>query len=134
MIFVDTSAFLALIAVEDAYHRQAKACLQAILQQNQTLLTNNYVLIETLALLQKRLGLAKVQDFLDNLLPLVLVEWVDEETHQAAVERLLSANRRKLSLVDCSAFETMRRAGVETVFTFDEHFGGEGFQMTPQSD
>jgi predicted nucleic acid-binding protein len=131
MIFVDTSALLALMAVEDVYHRQAKECLQSICEQGQDLQTNNYVLLESLALIQKRLGLPKVRDFLTDLVPLLEVHWIDEEMHQAAVEHLLSASRRNLSLVDCSAFETMRALGIETAFTFDEHFRDEGFKVIP---
>jgi len=131
MIFVDTSAFLALMAVEDVYHLQAKECLQSICEQGQDLHTNNYVLLESVALIQKRLGLLKVREFLTNLLPLVEVHWIEEETHQDAVDYLIAASRRNLSLVDCSAFQTMRRLGLDTAFTFDEHFRDEGFRVIP---
>jgi predicted nucleic acid-binding protein len=131
MIFVDTSAFLALMAAEDVYHLQAKKCFQSICEQSQSLQTNNYVLIESLALIQKKLGLLKVREFLTNILPLVEVKWMGEEAHQAAVDHLLSARRRGLSLVDCSAFETMDSLGIDTAFTFDEHFRDEGFKVIP---
>jgi predicted nucleic acid-binding protein len=42
---------------------------------------------------------------------------------------LLVANRRDLSLVDCTSFEVMRRNGLEVVFTFDPHFHEQGFQV-----
>lgn len=47
------------------------------------------------------------------------------------MQNVLTANRRQLSLVDCSAFETMRRLDIETVFTFDEHFREQGFNVIP---
>lgn len=134
MIFVDTSALYALSCGEDSHYDEAVRVWEQLLMQGHELMTNNYVLIESIALFQNRFGLDKVRTFLEKLAPFLQVEWVNEETHQAAVERLLSANRRGLSLVDCSAFETMHRAGVETVFTFDGHFRGEGFQVMPQSD
>ena len=40
-------------------------------------------------------------------------------------------NRRHLSLVDVSAFATMRRMGANQVFTFDQHFAEEGFEVFP---
>jgi predicted nucleic acid-binding protein len=48
-----------------------------------------------------------------------------------ALENLLSINRRQLSFVDCTAFQTMRRLGIETAFTFDSHFREEGFNTIP---
>jgi len=95
------------------------------------MLTNNYVIVESMAIAQKRFGIEKVRDFQKNLLPFLEIQWVDEEGHKFAVDHVLSANRRQLSLVDCSSFETMRRLGIETVFTFDTHFREEGFEIIP---
>jgi predicted nucleic acid-binding protein len=44
---------------------------------------------------------------------------------------LNTANRRQLSLVDYTGFETMRHLGIEKVFTFDEHFREQGFELIP---
>jgi uncharacterized protein len=46
---------------------------------------------------------------------------------------LLAANRRTLSLVDCSSFDIMRKFGIDTVFTFDPHFREQGFSVVPES-
>jgi predicted nucleic acid-binding protein len=46
-------------------------------------------------------------------------------------EQLLTADRRQLSLVDCSSFETMRRLGIKKVFSFDEHFREQDFEVIP---
>jgi predicted nucleic acid-binding protein len=62
-------------------------------------------------------------------MPLLQVEWITPEHHRLATLALLSVNLRDLSLVDCSSFETMRRLGVEKVFTFDDHFRQQGFEI-----
>ncbi len=95
------------------------------------LYTNNYVLVESLAVVQRRLGLQKVRALQSMVLPLLEIIWVDEDLHNAAMTRLLAANRRGLSLVDCTAFETMRRLGIETAFAFDHHFREQGFTLIP---
>ena len=59
------------------------------------------------------------------------MDWIGEEQHDVAIQTVLTANRRNLSLVDCASFETMRRLGIETVFTFDEHFRDQGFKVVP---
>jgi predicted nucleic acid-binding protein len=74
-------------------------------------------------------------DSIDSLnkevLSLMDVAWVDENQHQSAWATFIQANRRQLSLVDCSCFESMRRLGIEKAFTFDEHFQEQGFQVIP---
>jgi len=131
MIFVDSSAFLAILSVGDLYHQRARICWTNLLEEDRTMLTNNYVILESMAIAQKRFGIGKVRDFQENLLPFLEIEWVNEEQHKFAIDRVLSANRRQLSLVDCSAFGTMRHLGIETVFTFDTHFREEGFTVIP---
>jgi len=42
----------------------------------------------------------------------------------------LTAARRQLSLVDCISFEVMRRRGIKTAFTFDDHFAEQGFETS----
>lgn len=59
------------------------------------------------------------------------VEWVTEERHRAAMEAVLAASRRRLSLVDCVSFQTMRECGLRTAFCFDPHFREQGFEVLP---
>jgi predicted nucleic acid-binding protein len=44
---------------------------------------------------------------------------------------MLAAGRKKLSLVDCVSFETMRLLGVTIAFTLDKHFKEQGFICRP---
>jgi predicted nucleic acid-binding protein len=130
-IFIDTSALFPLVGTEDASSRTSVNVWENITQTENELFTNNYVIVECLSLVQRRLGLEFVRYLQMEILPLIEVDWLDEEQHALAVEHLLKSNRRHLSLVDCSAFETMRRLGIETVFTFDNHFREEGFNVIP---
>lgn len=125
-VFVDTSALLALMDASDQQHAQASICWHALLKEE--LHTTNYVLVETIALLQNRLGLTLVQPLL-TLLSIVEVGWVSEELHQAGIARLLQEARRRLSLVDCVSFEYMLREQITVAFTFDKHFAEAGFQQ-----
>jgi len=84
-----------------------------------------------MALLQARLGMAAVRMFHDAVLPLVRVDWIDEIVHGQAASAFIAADRRGLSLVDLSSFETMRRMGIRSVFTFDRHFRQYGFETLP---
>ena len=131
MILVDTSAFLALLDMNDVYHERATKKWITLLDEGQECVTNNYVVLESIAITQKRLGLEAVQELTKNILEHIQIVWVDEARHTQALETILSINRRQLSLVDCAAFQTMRRLGIETAFTFDSHFREEGFNVIP---
>lgn len=91
-------------------------------------LTSNYILLETIALLGRRIGPAAVRDFQTAFTPALRVMWVGEALHQRAVAALLTAGQRDLSLVDCVSFEIMRQLGLDAAFAFDQHFVQQGFQ------
>ena len=130
-IFVDTSALYALVSKKDVNYRIAGETWEKLIEQRMPLVTNNYVLVECFSLLQNRLGLESVVYIHSTIVPSLAISWIEEKQHEAAFSRLLSSDRRSLSLVDCSAFETMRRLDIKAVFTFDEHFREQGFSIIP---
>ncbi len=131
MIFVDSSAFFAILSADDINHQRASSCLRNLRKEGYTLFTNNYVVLESIAIIQKRLGLEKVHDFLEKIVTLLEIEWIDEDQHNSSTRMVFQSNQRRLSLVDCSSFQTMNRLGIDTAFTFDEHFREQGFTIIP---
>ena len=102
---------------DDSNHSKARSLWEKILSDSGAVLfTSNYVIVETIALIQHRLGLEAVKVFNDDILPVVEVMWVDEETHMRALSSVLTARRRSLSLVDCVSFEVMRKAWIKRAF------------------
>jgi len=130
-IFIDTSAFFALLDRDDDNHEAAKNAWTEIMSGGNTLVTSNYVLVETFALLQNRLGMTAVRAFQGDLFPILNVEFVNLETHRSGTSALLMAAKRNLSLVDCVSFELMGTLGIKTTFVFDAHFKEAGFQVMP---
>jgi uncharacterized protein len=130
-LFVDTSAFFAVMDADDRNHKQARQVWQDALNSAANLICTNYILVETLALLQNRLGMPAVRSFQADVVPILRIEWVSETLHAAAISALLVANRRQLSLVDCVSFETMRILGLKQVFAFDPDFSQQGFHCLP---
>lgn len=130
-VFVDTSAFVAVIDADDLNHRVAKTEWEKLIRSEALLVSHNYILVETFALLQHCFGLKAVRLFNDDILPVIRVEWVDEAVHKAATSALLATSRRKLSFVDCVSFEVMRKLGIKDTFAFDAHFAEQGFHCYP---
>ncbi len=127
LVFVDTSALFAILDADDAAHLKAKDQWSSLLPSEQVLICSNYVVLESFALIQRRLGIQALRALLEDILPLINVEWVDETTHLAGVTALLAAFDRKLSLVDATSFVLMRKLGIKDSFTYDKHFIEEGF-------
>jgi len=102
-----------------------------LVTREESFLTTNYVLVESFALVQSRLGMPALRLFQDDILPAVGVHFVDHEMHRSSVSAVLSAGKRNLSLVDCSSFVIMRAFGLKNAFTFDPHFKEQGFTVIP---
>jgi predicted nucleic acid-binding protein len=130
-VFIDTSAFYALLDRDDENHQKAKTAWASLLENEDALMTSNYVLVETFALIQHRLGMDAVRGVQNDIMPLVHIEYVIQELHRSGVSALLSASRRSLSLVDCISFEMMRTLEIKTAFAFDPHFREQGFNISP---
>jgi hypothetical protein len=62
-IFVDTSAFLAVLDGSDKKHTVARLYWEKIIRSGDVLLCHNYILVETSALILRRLGMEAVHVF-----------------------------------------------------------------------
>ena len=131
-VFVDTSAIFAAVDGQAAAHEGVREAWDELAAERATFITTNYVVVESFALLQRRSGLSAAMDFALRLVPLLQVEWVDPQTHEAAMEATLTAGRRDLSLVDCVSFVVMRRLGIRQALTVDPHFREQGFECFPK--
>jgi predicted nucleic acid-binding protein len=128
-VLVDTSFFIALLDEDDEEATAAARIWRQAAAARLPVFTTNYVLLEACAVLQRRLGVAAVRRLLHHVLVPVDVEWVTRDDHERAAEALLVADRRRLSLVDCTSFEVMRRLEVRECLAFDPHFAEQGFAV-----
>lgn len=133
MIFVDTSALYAVLDRDDQNHPLARSTWSSLLQADDALVVTNYVVVETAALVQHRLGMDAVRALCGDMLPALDMHWIGEDEHRHAQNALLAADRRRVSLVDCSSFHVMRSRMMRTAFAFDPHFGQQGFEVLPTS-
>lgn len=129
-VYIDTSAFLAVLNAGDEYHAQALPIWNMLLDDDQIKMhTNSFVLVESYALIQNRLGFDAVKTFYKDMNPVLVIHWVEKHIFEKSILPLLSANRKKISLVDCTSFITMLTVNINKVFTFDRHFKEQGFEM-----
>jgi predicted nucleic acid-binding protein len=129
-VFVDTGGWYAAIARKDHDHAAAREFLSA---NRLHLLTSDYVMDETVTLLQSRLGHSYAVKFLDALQASGQAELIHlTSVHLTqTIELFRSRPDKNWSFTDCSSFVLMREYNVQYAFAFDEHFRQAGFQLTP---
>ena len=127
-VFVDTPGICAVLDADDRHNGEADHLWKRLVLETEQLVCTNYVLIESFALGQRRLGTRAARLLEEDILPLVRVHWVEEPVHRSAMAPFLTAGRRDLSLVDCVSFVIMRRLDVKVAFAFDQDFQGQGFE------
>lgn len=136
-VFVDTSALYALLDADDDRHAEAAWGWERLLEDMESGrrrgITHYGVVVETSALVQRRLGMQAVGALHDSVLEVLVVEDVDTDLHGRALAAMLAAGRRNVSLVDWTSFELMRAKGITHALAFDDDFTERGFHPPPST-
>jgi predicted nucleic acid-binding protein len=130
-VFVDTSALYALLVKTEDGHKEVSEAFCDLAESGRRLVTSNYVLLETTALLQHHFGLEAVRDLEEAIVPLLDILWISEAQHRRALEGLFRRDRRSVSLVDCASFHLMDMEGIRDALSLDSDFSREGFRLLP---
>ncbi len=128
-VFVDTCAFLALINHDDEFYPVASDLFKKAAETDEEFFTSNYVILETIFLLQREIGLESVNDFKKFILPAINIIWIDEKIHNNCLNNLIAAEKRKISLTDYSSFYILDNFKIDSVFTFDKHFKEKNYKF-----
>jgi predicted nucleic acid-binding protein len=134
-VFVDSSAYLALLDATDEHHEQAQAIVGALADTHYRQFTTNVVVIEAHALILAELGIFRASQFLRGIdashTVVVRVRQADEERAKQIIFRYAD---RDFSFTDALSFAIMERLGIRVAFAFDRHFAQYGFIVaTPQA-
>lgn len=121
LLFVDTSAWFALLDRKDRNHLPAARFIH---ESRVPLVTSTYVLDETVTLALRHLGHALAvrvggQIWTEEIARLVHVTPVDEAMAWSIFTRHPD---KGFSFTDCTSFALMQRLGIDTAFAFDTHF------------
>ena len=130
-VYVDTSALLALVHRDDAHHQAVRAATAELAEAGAHLVTTSYVLVESGALVQRRLGLTAFRLLGDAVARAMDVIWVDAELHDPAWEGVAAGSKRGPSLVDRVGLAVMQRLAIGTALAVDRHFRAAGFDTLP---
>jgi hypothetical protein len=135
-LFIDTSAWMAIVDVKDANH-QAASAFQDGIDGGRRLVVTNYILDELLTLVLMDLGYRSAVDIkskLDRLWQdgILDVVWVDSALADSAWSVFERFNQdKRWSFTDCVSFAVMKSRAITEAFAFDHHFEQMGFVRRP---
>jgi uncharacterized protein len=133
-LFVDASAWVALIDARDGCHLPARGFWLASLEARRTFLTSDYVLDEAYTLLRRRRnGLAMARELHGRIGASRLIEVVEigADLRAAAWEIFTTYEDPTFSFTDCTSFALLRERRLLEAFTFDGDFRPAGFLVRP---
>lgn len=126
-VFVDSSAYLAILDRDDEHYAEAIATLHALSDQRYRQFTTNILIIEAHALILSTLGIGVGQSFLqameESSTTIVRVRATDEERARRIV---YAYTDKDFSLADATSFAVMERLGITLAYTYDRHFAQYG--------
>jgi predicted nucleic acid-binding protein len=132
-VFVDTSAWYALVDAGDNFHTPATAAYARLLKTQSMLVTTNLILAESHALILRWVNQTAALEFLARVRKSAQVDivYATAELDAWAEVLLHQYNDHDFSLTDAVSFITMRARQITDAFTFDHHFRVAGFTLLP---
>jgi len=133
-VFIDTSAYFALLDPRDTNHQDARACWTQLVDVRRHTFTTNFVIAETHGLMLARLDHASAMAFLRQLptsaTTIVRVSARDEARGQQII---FQYGDKDFSLTDATSFAVMERLRIGAAFSYDRHFAQYGFGVLRSS-
>ena len=107
-LFTDTSFFYALVDRRDAFHKTCKKLLQQAEIQRKRILTTNFIVAETHALILSRLGRSIAYQWLEAVMEYAWIERVTEDDEVRARRKIRDFSDKDFSYTDAVSFVVMK--------------------------
>lgn len=133
-LFVDTSAFVAVVDHADQFHRSAKTFIDALPEHTQ-LITSNYVLDEMVTRLRMTAGVEIAIRAVERVWgdDRYRVHTIDRAIEEEALKRLRKYAEHRLSFTDCTTAVLLEQLEMDRIFAFDEDFRKLGYHLLPDA-
>src|SRR5439155_15071714 len=130
-VFIDSSAFFAMIYSRDDNHKDAAQIARRLAAEHWQLCTTNFVRAEAHALTLNKANHRVADRFLKSLseqTPVQIIRVTEDDERQALaiIERYKD---KDFTLTDATSFVVMERLGITNSFTFDDDFRQYGLTV-----
>ncbi len=131
-VFVDTSAWIAILDNKDVNHSEAVTILKVLLRSNDQLYISNHIISETYTWLRKKTGIEASLKFVQAIKEQaannkLIVIYSDYTIEEEAYYILLKYKDQDFSYADAVSFAIMKSKKIKKSFTYDKHFLTAGF-------
>lgn len=124
-VFIDTSAFIALLVESEINHKMVAKKYSDYRQQRDAFLTSDYVLDELFTrLLHYKLDLRKYIEKLKSSIAKneIAVLHIEEGLFEKALEIFLKFSEHKISFTDATSYVLYKDFALDEIFTLDSDF------------
>jgi predicted nucleic acid-binding protein len=130
-LFVDSSAWIALLSPRDQHHAEADALFRDAVGRRARLVTTNLILAEIHRLLLFRAGVEAASTAIDQLesSPALTLTFPSAEHHAAARAWLRRLTDRRLTYTDVVSFAVIAASRCQALLAFDQDFAAAGFRV-----
>ena len=130
--FVDTGIFYAFLDKSDKFHEDATILFRKARKEHWVLVTSNFILAESHALILSKLGRDIARKWLFSVQRIISIQRVREEDEERAKEIIRTYTDKDFSYTDASSFAMMERFNLTTVWAVDKDFVQYGkFKVQP---
>lgn len=132
-LFVDTSAWIAVVNSRDQYHPVAGDFYRHCFRNYKRLITSNLVVAETYIMLRLDCGSAVALQWWEMITDSIKIEvvYTDAGLTADAFNLIKKYKDQRISLTDAVSFKIMEEQRIKEAFTFDSHFSTAGFIKLP---
>lgn len=135
-IFIDTSAFLALLASDQDIHIQAKEILSELQRKRTLFITSSFVLSETYTRIIYDSNIKIAKKFHQMIVSgeeigFMKVIWIDQLLDGEIYKIYTKFSEHKLSYTDASSYLLVKKFRLDGIFTFDAGFKKVGLPTRP---
>ena len=131
IVFVDTSAWLALVNRSDSFHFKAKDTRDNLLKDKAKCFVTDFVIVEIANCLSRvpfRSSAIKLISSIKTSGDIELVR-IEQEIFDEAWNLYCSHQDKEWSFTDCTSIVVMNRSGISEAFSTDHHFEQAGFTI-----
>ena len=127
-VFIDTSGFFSVLSPHDRDHDAATQWMVDFGART-PIVTTDYILDETITLLQSRHQLRLVEPWLTNIMESqnCRIVWMNADRFEEVRRFFTKHADKEWSFTDCFSFCVMRERQINQALTSDQHFRQAGF-------
>ena len=124
-VFIESSAWCALIHARHPFHDQAKDYFQQILESRARLYSNIQEINSALSFIKKECGLEIAVEFSKLIEDAVLstnlrLSWPTRRLRRSSLKLFFSIKESSVDIRHCYIFEEVRKKKINIIFSFDE--------------